>query len=142
MLVKNSVQKLGRVACLCQLTVALLSTSACDDTPPVRSAPGVPLPGQIIVSPSNPSWLSYEGGGPHFLAGAGDPEDFLYRGVLNDDGTRNGDQSKIIEKLKRSGANGIYFEVVRSHGGDGENTHNPFIDHAPDKGLNYSILDQ
>lgn len=125
---------------------ALLLVSACggepEFAPPTRLVPAEPLPGQIVVDRRNPAWLSYHGGGPHFLAGAGDPEDFLYRGTLNADGTRDGDQEEIIEKLASSGANGIYFQAVRSHGGDGERTHNPFIDHDPDKGLNYAVLDQ
>jgi len=101
-----------------------------------------PLPGQIIVDPSNPAWLKYYGGGPFFMAGPGNPEDFLYRGALNPDGTRNGDQSILINKLQSTGANCIYFQAIRSHGGDGDKTHNPFIDNNPSKGINAKILDQ
>lgn len=57
----------------------------------LNKSSAVPLDGQIIVDPNNPSWLKYNGGGPFFLAGPGDPEGFLYRGALNADGTRNGD---------------------------------------------------
>jgi len=77
-----------------------------------------------------------------FICGPGDPEDFLYRGTLNPDGTRTGDQMQLIEKLKGTGANCIYLMAVRSHGGDGDETHNPFIDHDPAKGINPGILDQ
>lgn len=103
---------------------------------------GTPLKGQIIVDPVNPAWLKYYGGGPHFTAGPGDPEDFLYRGSLNSDGTRNGDQLSLINKLKSTGANSIYFQAVRSHGGDGDSTHNPFNNHDPGSGINEAVLDQ
>ena len=58
-----------------------------------------PLPGQIIVDPENASWLVYNRDrdkngklDPFFMCGPGDPEEFLYRGTRNPDGTRNGDQ--------------------------------------------------
>jgi hypothetical protein len=101
-----------------------------------------PLAGQITPDPANPSWLVYHGGGPHFLAGPGDPEDFLYRGSRNANGTRNGDQQAIINKLKATGANAIYFQAIRSHGGDGDSTHNPFVDNDPAKGVSMAVLDQ
>ena len=103
-----------------------------------------PLPNQIIVHPNNRRWLAYADGRPFYLAGAGDPEEFLYRGHRNADGTRSGDQIELIEKLSRYGANGIYFQMVRSHGGDdkSERNHNPFVDGDPDKGLDSDILDQ
>ena len=102
----------------------------------------VPLAGQIIPDPANPSWLIYYGDGPHFLAAPGDPEDFLYRGSRNSNGTRNGDQMSIINKLKATGANGIYLQAIRSHGGDGDSTHNPFVDNDPAKGVSTAVLDQ
>ncbi|MFQ5865527.1 MAG: immunoglobulin domain-containing protein, partial [bacterium] len=111
----------------------------------------VPLPGQIIVDPNNPAWLKYYGGGPFFMCGPGDPEGFLYRGSRNADGTRNGDQMDIINKLKGTGANSIYLMAVRSHGGDAptdpndpENPRfqNPFVDGDPEQGLDLDILDQ
>jgi len=101
-----------------------------------------PTNGQIIVDPNTPRWLKYFGGGPFFMTGPGDPEDFLYRGTQNSDGTRNGDQMELINKLKGTGANSIYLQAVRSHGGDGDNTHNPFIDNDPDKGINMAVLNQ
>ena len=73
------------------------------------AALSVPLTGQITIDPANPSWFVYYGGGPHFLAAPGDPEDFLYRGSRNTNGTRNGDQLSIINKLKATGANGVYL---------------------------------
>ncbi|KPK51015.1 MAG: hypothetical protein AMK72_00640 [Planctomycetes bacterium SM23_25] len=104
------------------------------------------LPGQIIVDPANPAWLvRYSADGKHkpfFMCGPGDPEGFLHRGKLNADGTRDGDQMQLIDKLKLTGANCIYLQAVRSHGGDGDKTHNPFIDHDPARGLSAKVLDQ
>ncbi len=106
------------------------------------SAFAAPRSGQVIVDPDNPSWLKYHDGGPYFLAGPGDPEGFLYRGRLNEDGTRKGDQRKLIRKLARSGANSIYLMAIRSHGGDGDSTENPFRGHRPENGLNRKVLRQ
>ncbi len=100
------------------------------------------LPGQIIVDPANPAWLKYNGGGPAYLVGPGDPEGFLYRGSRRGDGTRDGDQEKLIRKLIAHGGNCIYMQIVRSHGGDGERDHNPFIGSDPARGLSKPILDQ
>ena len=97
---------------------------------------------RIVIDPERPQWLMREGGKGFFMCGPGDPEGFLYRGELNADGTRSGDQEALIEKLKGTGANCIYLMAVRSHGGDGEATHNPFIDNDPDKGVNSKVLDQ
>ena len=98
--------------------------------------------GQIIVAPDHPQWLKRKGGRPFFMCGPGDPEDFLYRGKLNPDGTRDGDQMKLIEKIKGTGANCIYLMAVRSHGGDGDKTHNPFVNNNPAKGINVKVLEQ
>ena len=121
-----------RISELC-VALSLLTTTAYAD------APGE---GQITVDPKNPRWLIRKGAGPFFLCGPGDPEDFLYRGKRNADGTRTGDQMQIIRKLTGTGANGIYFQAIRSHGGDGDRTHNPFINNDPAKGLNPKVLDQ
>ncbi len=98
--------------------------------------------GQIVVDPNSPAWFVYDGGGPFFLCGPGDPEDFLYRGTRNVDGTRDGDQMQLISKLAPTGANGIYLQAVRSHGGDGDADHNPFVDSGPSQGLSNAILEQ
>jgi len=103
--------------------------------------------GLITVDPENPAWPRYVPAGDEqerafLMCGPGDPEDFLYRGTLNADGTRDGDQMQLIEKLKRTGANCIYLMAVRSHGGDGDATHNPFLDHNPATGVNPAVLDQ
>ena len=109
----------------------------------------VSLPGQIIVDPNHSSWLVYDkdtdGDGrldPFFMAGPGDPEDFLYRGTRNADGTRSGDQLSLITTLQGTGANSIYLQIIRSHGGDGDATHNPFVNNDPAQGLNAKVLDQ
>lgn len=108
-----------------------------------------PLDGQIMADPNNAAWLvynrDYNGDGkldPFFMCGPGDPEDFLYRGARNPDGTRSGDQTAIINKMKGTGANCLYFQAVRSHGGDGDDTHNPFVDCDPAKGLDEDVLNQ
>ncbi|MHC4641339.1 MAG: hypothetical protein ACYS32_06815 [Planctomycetota bacterium] len=101
-----------------------------------------PRTGRIIVDPDHPQWLKRKGGGPFFMCGPGDPEDFLYRGKLQPDGTRKGDQMALIRKLKGTGANCIYLMAVRSHGGDGDNTHNPFVSNDPGKGINPGVLAQ
>jgi hypothetical protein len=98
--------------------------------------------GHIIADPDHPQWFKYEGGAPFFMCGPGDPENFLYRGSRNSDGTRDGDQMTLINKVKDYGGNCFYMQIVRSHGGDGDNTHNPFTDSDPDKGLDQDILDQ
>lgn len=98
--------------------------------------------GLITVDSVHPQWLAHADGKPFFMCGPGDPEGFLYRGSSNADGTRAGDQMQLIEKLKGTGANCIYLMAVRSHGGDGDRTHNPFIDHDPSQGLNAKVLDQ
>jgi CubicO group peptidase (beta-lactamase class C family) len=98
--------------------------------------------GRIIVDPDHPQWLRREGGGAFFMCGPGDPEDFLYRGKLRADGTRDGDQAALIEKMKGTGANCVYLMAVRSHGGDGDKTHNPFIENDPSKGVNMKALEQ
>ena len=100
------------------------------------------VPRALTADPEYPQWLRGPDGKPFFMCGPGDPEDFLYRGTLNDDGTRAGDQMQLIDKLKGTGANCIYLQAVRSHGGDGDATHNPFVDHDPARGVNTKVLDQ
>ncbi len=117
-----------------------------------------PLEGQIIVDPNNPAWLVYNRDknndgklDPFFMCGPGDPEGFLYRGQRMKNGTRNGDQLEILDAIKGTGANSIYIQIIRSHGGDGSKDpadpargkyQNPFVDGDPTKGLNENILDQ
>jgi len=98
--------------------------------------------GRIIADPEHPEWLKRSDGRPFFMCGPGDPEGFLYRGSLKPDGTRDGDQMQLIEKIKGTWANCIYLMAIRSHGGDGDKTHNPFVDNDPAKGINPAVLDQ
>jgi len=109
------------------------------------------LPGQIIVNPLAPQWLVHNQDedqdgrlDPFFVCGPGDPEDFLYLGTRNPDGTRAGDQAQRINKLIEHGGNSIYMQIVRTHGGDAgeDQTHNPFVDSDPAKGLDEDILNQ
>ncbi|MCL7488834.1 MAG: hypothetical protein M8357_11760 [Desulfobulbaceae bacterium] len=102
-----------------------------------------------MVDPENNSWLVYNRDAdndgrldPVFVCGPGDPEDFLYRGTCNPDGTRSGDQQSIINNMRTHGVNSIYLQAVRSHGGDGDATHNPFIDSDPANLLDEDILRQ
>jgi hypothetical protein len=108
----------------------------------VPSLNAAPLAERIVVDSANPAWLSRANGSPVFICGPGDPEGFLYRGSENANGTRNGDQQSLIQTLAGAGANSIYLMAVRSHGGDGDATHNPFVDHDPAQGLNDALLDQ
>lgn len=101
-----------------------------------------PLPGQIIIDPQHPQWLKHQGGKHIFICGPGDPEDFLYRGRRRANGTRAGDQVKLIKKLIKHGGNCIYLQAVRSHGGDGKPDHNPFVDSDPRRGIDMRILNQ
>jgi len=101
-----------------------------------------PEPGQVVVDPEHPAWLCRQGEGPLYMCGPGDPEGFLYRGRLNPDGTRDGDQANLIAKLQGTGANCLYMEVVRSHGGDGDATQNPFMANDRARGLNEKVLAQ
>lgn len=101
-----------------------------------------PMSEQVMPNSNNPSWLVRRNGSPFYMCGPGDPEDFLYRGKLRADGTRDGDQLGLIKKLAIYGGNCIYMIAVRSHGGDGDPTQNPFIMNDPSKGLNEKVLDQ
>ncbi|MCK5101905.1 MAG: hypothetical protein KAR17_03790, partial [Cyclobacteriaceae bacterium] len=119
------------------------------------------LPGQIIQNPAHPGSLVYNRDNdldgvldPFFLCGAGSPEGFLYRGKRNSDGTRDGDQEDMINKMIQHGGNGIYFIAVRTHGGDAwkdnrddpstypDDMHNPWTGQKPENCLNEALLDQ
>jgi len=113
------------------ILVALLT--ACDSAEPTTAQQARPTDSARIATRLDPSV---------YLAGAGDPEDFLYRGVRQPDGTRAGDQDEIIDALARQGVNAIYFQMIRSHGGDGDDDHNPFLNNDPNSGLNPNVLDQ
>ena len=131
---------LGTVSAVLLGAVTGCAQDSSQDTPPASNP--TPLPGQVMADPQLPAWFRYTGGTPFFLCGPGDPEGFLYRGRRLPDGTRDGDQGQIIAKLARSGANGLYMQIVRSHGGDGEPDHNPFVDSSPANPLDEDILGQ
>jgi hypothetical protein len=111
-------------------------------SPPVDTTSSGPITGQVVVDPDNAAWLAYEDGGSFFMCGPGDPEGFLYRGTRRPDGTRDGDQLALIDKLGPAGANSIYLMAVRSHGGDGGSDENPFFDSDEDEAVSDAILDQ
>ena len=107
------------------------------------------LPGQVMVDPSTKAWLVYNRDSnkdgrldPAFVCGPGDPENFLYRGARNQDGTRSGDQQALINNMISHKVNSIYFQVIRSHGGDGDASHNPYINSDPANLLDEDIMQQ
>ncbi len=101
------------------------------------------VPGQVVVDPAHPPWFERSDGTPFFLCGPGDPEEFLYLGTRQTDGTRSGGgQTEKIDRLIALGGNVIFMGIVRSHGGDGPADHNPFVDSNPSLGLDPEILDQ
>jgi hypothetical protein len=105
------------------------------------------LPGQVIVVGTNPAYLKYNGGGPVFLAGPDNPEDFLFRGELNANGTRsNGGQVEMIERMAEAGVNAFHCQMFRMQvcniKDEGDDQHGPFKDFDPSKGLNQAVLDQ
>ena len=112
-------------------------------TVPLAGAALAAPPSDTVVSDErNPRWLYRANGSPLFLCGPGDPEGFLYRGSLRPDGTREGDQSLIIDRLAGTGANSLYVMAVRSHGGDGDATQNPFVGNDPALGIQEAVFDQ
>ena len=108
---------------------------------PICASAG-PLADQVTADPFTPQWLFRPNGTPIFMCGPGDPEGFLYRGTRNSDGTRSGDQMSLIGTMAGTGANCLYLIAVRSHGGDGDATENPFVNSDPAQGLDQDILDQ
>ncbi|MEZ6048185.1 MAG: hypothetical protein R3C11_21935 [Planctomycetaceae bacterium] len=114
--------------------------------------PEGPQPGQIIRDPNHPQWLMRKEGKHLFICGPGDPENFLYLGARQSDGTRNGKQHELIQKLIEHGGNCIYLQTIRGYdkdgdgrkdgGGDGAANENPFIDGDYRKGVNTLVLDQ
>jgi hypothetical protein len=106
------------------------------------------MPGQIIVDPSNPRWLKYNGGKRCFLFGAGNPEDFFFFGKRQPDGTRTGGrQSEIIQRLAGTGTNTLHVLAMRDsryniEPGNGTPDCNPFIDSDIRGKLDEDILNQ
>ena len=105
------------------------------------------LSGQVIVAGSNPGYLKYNGGGPVFLSGPDNPEDFLFRGTLNADGTRSGGgQTEMIDRMARARVNAFHCQMTRmkrcNFKNEGDDTHTPFVNHDPSQGLNENVLNQ
>jgi len=106
------------------------------------------LPGQIIVDPSNPRWLKYNGGRRCFLFGAGNPEDFFFLGPRQADGTRPGDKQRdIIRKMAGTGANTFHVLALRDsrynlEPGNGAPDCNPFVASDITGKLDEDILNQ
>ncbi|MGQ9574383.1 MAG: hypothetical protein ACUVUC_03630 [Thermoguttaceae bacterium] len=104
------------------------------------------MPGQVIVAGQRPGYLKINGGQPVYLCGPDNPEDFLFLGELNPDGTRSGPQREIIDFLGKSGSNAFHIMMFRMRRcnlkNEGDDTHCPFVDFDPSKPLNQRILDQ
>ncbi|MFC3121299.1 hypothetical protein [Agaribacter flavus] len=109
---------------------------------PSRHALYLPDKPMIAVDPSNPRWLRWTNGKPFFMSGPGDPESFLFRGERQSNGTYEGDQIALMNKVAEAGANCLWWVGMRSHGGDGGPLENMFVDGNPDKGINHAVLDQ
>ena len=105
------------------------------------------LPGQVIVAGSNPGYLKYNGGDPVFLSGPDNPEDFLFQGTLNADGTRSGGkQTEMIDRMAKAGVNAFHCQMTRmkvcNFKNEGDDTHTPFVNHDPSQGLDEDVLEQ
>ncbi|MEM7247236.1 MAG: thrombospondin type 3 repeat-containing protein [Acidobacteriota bacterium] len=99
-----------------------------------------PMPGQLVIDPDNPMQMVWLGEGPAFIAGPGDPEGFLYRGMRLPDDTRDGDQLDILNSMITHGGNGLYL-IANRVGADGAADHNPGIDGRLSNGLSDTLLD-
>ncbi len=132
------------------LTLSLTVTACTSpEMNPVDEAPW--LDGQLIVDPDNASHFAYNrdrnGDGrldPAYLIGPGDPEGFLFLGERRSDGTRDDSrQTQVLDQMEANGGNVIYFQAVRSHGGDGTADHNPWVDpEDPASGLSEDVINQ
>ncbi len=60
----------------CQKLVVTDGAGLTDDAT-VEITVKAPPTGSIVVDPNHPAWFTYDGGGPFFMCGPGDPEDFL-----------------------------------------------------------------
>ncbi len=105
------------------------------------------LPGQVIVVGGRPGYLKYNGGGPVFLCGPDNPEEFLFLGTLNPDGTRSGGgQDQMIETMAKARVSAFHCQMFRMRRcnikDEGDDQHCPFVDFDPAKPLNERILDQ
>jgi hypothetical protein len=102
------------------------------------------LPGQIVPDPENPGKLVYNRDSnrdgnldPFFMCGPGGPEGFLY-GDISGGYT----QQSLLDTLIQYGGNCIYMQGIRSHGGDGDEKQNPFLNQDPENGIDHMKLAQ
>ncbi|MEM7245796.1 MAG: thrombospondin type 3 repeat-containing protein [Acidobacteriota bacterium] len=101
-----------------------------------------PLPGQVIRDPDNPQWLRRHEGPPVFLAGFGDPEEFLYFGRAEGADGRgaappwNAEQAAILDRIVDHGGNSMYFILDRRPG-----HHQPFLGGRSINGADPAVLD-
>lgn len=128
-----------------RVPVSVTSVSRLTATGPVDDANS--MPGQVVVAGAKPGYLKYNGGGPVFLAGPDNPEDFFFQGALNADGTRSGGpQEEIIGRMAKARVNAFHCLLFRmkrcNFKQEGDDTHSPFVDHDPAKPLNEKVLNQ
>lgn len=128
----------ARCLALTALAAAMLLTAS----PQPAWAP--PVNGGSVADPANPRRLKYHNGGPVFIASVGEPENFLYRGTRNADGTRSGDQLAIINELKARGINCLYVIgfIDSRYGGDGPADGNPFVNANVSGDIDPDILNE
>lgn len=110
--------------------VLIITTSIVLSFPAAQAQPG----GALTVDSSGHWFVYNDTGEPYFMAGAGGPEGFLY---YSDER-----KQQIVDNLITSGANAIYMHSIRSNGGDGKASENPFNDTSnPNSGVNMDVLD-
>jgi CubicO group peptidase (beta-lactamase class C family) len=105
------------------------------------------LPGQIIVAGRQPGYLKLNGGRSIFLCGPDNPEEFLFLGELNPDGTRrDGGQEQMIQRLIDARVNAFHCQMFRmqrcNYKNEGDDQHCPFQNHDPSQPLSEAVLDQ
>lgn len=89
-----------------------------DNTPPPSTNPAGD--GRLQLGAGGSGQYFAHGAEATLIAGPGGPEDLLYRGSRQANGTRaGGDQQALIDQLVASGGNALYVHAVKSHGGDG-----------------------
>src|SRR3954447_3824489 len=100
-----------------QLLGAIAATLLVAIAAPVEAAPRT---GDLVADTTNRARLRFHNGGPAFFGSVGEPEGFLYRGTLNANGTRNGDQIAILNEMKARGLNMLYVNgfIDSRFGGD------------------------
>ncbi|MEM8745058.1 MAG: hypothetical protein AAGF91_00015 [Actinomycetota bacterium] len=95
-----------------------------------------PSPGEgALTVDDSGHWFEYENSGePYFLAGAGGPDDFLF---LSDERRQD-----IVDQLIEHDVRSVSVAAVRSNGGEGDSTDNPFVvSSEPSSGVDDDVLD-